>query len=392
MTPHSLARLIRLRNRRPRRLIPPGSPPGTIIINPKMPKPKLHLMAYTSGEFKEQPIENTAEIAQYLDKFPFIWLQVEGLGDEKVIADIKETFKLHRLAMEDVVSVHQRAKVEDYDDHIYIVMRLPTREGGILHIEQLSLFIGGNFVITFEERDHDALEPVKERIRRKLGLIRNMGADYLAYAVIDAVIDRYFPLLEHYGDTIEDVEIELLNEKGTGAVRKIYMIKQDLLALRRAIWPARDAINSLIRDEHQLISSAIRVYLRDCYDHVIQIIDILETDRELSSDLLDLHMTTIGNRTNEVMKILTMISTIFIPLSFIASVYGMNFNTDASHYNMPELNSPFGYPLVLSLMGMIAWLLVIFFWKKGWLRRGENSRTTPNIHHQEKDAKNDRES
>ncbi|MCC6548397.1 magnesium/cobalt transporter CorA [Candidatus Sumerlaeota bacterium] len=388
----SIARLIRMRHSRHRRLTPPGSPPGTIIIDPQMPEPKLHLMAYTSTEFKEQPIEKASDACAYLDKFPFIWLQVEGLGNAEVITEIKDVFKLHRLAMEDVVNVHQRAKVEEYDEHLYIVLRLPIRINGILRLEQLSLFIGKNYVITFEENDHDALEPVKDRIRRKLGLIRNLGADYLAYAVIDAVIDRYFPMLEQYGDMIEDVEIELLNEKGPGAVKKIYMIKQDLLALRRAIWPARDAINSMIRDQHPLISDGARVYLRDCYDHVIQIIDILETDRELSSDLLDLHMTMLSNRTNDIMKILTMMSTIFIPLSFIASVYGMNFNTDASHYNMPELNNPFGYPMVLLLMGFIGVVLVVFFWKKGWLgKRQTPSGTTANIHHGKKDGEHNHE-
>lgn len=354
---------------RHRRRTTPGSVPGTITIDPAMPFPEMHLMSFSAEEFREREIKAPEEATEELKTRPFVWLQVEGLGSEEILQRIKAAFGLHRLAMEDVVNLHQRAKVEEYDGYAYIVLRLAVMNGDV-HTEQISLFVGKNFVISFEERDNDALEPIKNRLRKGLGIIRTMGPDFLAYAIIDAVIDRYFPILEGYGDRIEAIETELLASFNRDTVKKVHTLKQDLLCMRRAIWPARDAINVLLRDQIGVMGKEVHVYLRDCYDHVTQIIDILETDRELSSDLMDLHMSNVSNRTNEVMKVLTIMSSIFIPLSFIASLYGMNFDTDVSPYNMPELAWPYGYPGVLLLMLTVGLSMLGFAWKKGWIGRG----------------------
>lgn len=355
------------RRRRTKRRTAPGSMPGTVAIDPNAPKPQIHLIAFTADHYVEKEIEDLAEIEPARQAHPFVWLQVEGLGDDRMLLALRDMFKLHRLAMEDVVNVHQRPKIEEYADSLYIVMRLPVQSDSV-HSEQLSLFIGGNFVITFEERDNDALEPVKERLRKKIGLIRGLGVDFLAYAIIDAVIDRYFPILETIGDQIEAVETQMLESPRRELINRVYCLKQDLLALRRCVWPSRDALNSLVRDPFPQLGAETRVYMRDVYDHIIQIMDHVETDRELVSDLRDLYLTNLSNRANEIMKVLTLLGSIFLPMNFIAALYGMNFNTD-SPYNMPELNWRLGYPFALTIMLSISISMLIFFWRKGWIWR-----------------------
>jgi len=266
-----------------------------------------------------------------------------------------------------VLSVHQRPKIEQYGEYYFIVTRM-VRLGEHLETEQLSLFLGKNFILTFQEgRPGDCLDLIRERIRQKGGRIREAGLDYLAYALLDAIVDCYFPILEEYGERLEAFEDEILTRPYGDTVARIHEIKRNLLTLRRAIWPQRETFNTLLRDELPLVTNETRLYLRDCYDHVTQLIDLIETYRELGADLIDVYLSSISNRTNEIMRVLTVISTIFIPLTFIAGVYGMNFNPSASPWNMPELNWFWGYPLSLLLMAVVAFGQLIFFRRRGWL-------------------------
>ena len=355
--------------RRFRRQTRPGDAPGTLVPPPDSPKPELTVFAYSADQLVEKTIAGVDELAPLRQRFPVIWLNVDGFGDTAVLQRIADLFGLHPLAMEDVVHIDQRAKVDDYDGTLFTVVRMVSFPGDELETEQLSLFLGKDFVITFQERPGgDSLSPVRERLRRSSGKIRRAGPDYLLYALVDAVIDGYFPVVERFGDKLDDLDSAVDDPKNRRTMTAIHAVRSGLLQLRRAAWPHREALQNLQRDTHALISDDTRVYLRDCYDHVIQIMDVLETYREMGSDMRDLYLTAVGNRTNEIMRVLTIMSTIFIPLSFIASVYGMNFNTERSRFNMPELNWIYGYPFALTIMAATALGLVGYFLRKGWLR------------------------
>ena len=233
--------------------------------------------------------------------------------------------------------------------------------------EQVAFFLGKEYVVTFQEHAIDCFEPVRDRIRRAKGRIRKAGPDYLCYALIDTIVDAYFPALERHGDQLEELEDKIVTRPEAEHVGQLHDLKRDLLMLRRAIWPHREMINELIRDEKSFIAADTRIFLRDCYDHTIQLMDIVETYREIASGLLDVYISSVSTKLNEIMKVLTIIATVFIPLSFIASLYGMNFDRAASRWNMPELGWPFGYPLVLLLMLATAGGLMGYFWRKGWL-------------------------
>ena len=354
-------------NRVVRRRTPPGASPGTILPDPKSPRPVIRVLAYDEARCTEKRIDRVEQISALLPEWPVVWINVDGLGDAATIEKLGKMFNLHRLTLEDVVNVHQRAKVEQYDDYLFIVGRMALVHDGKLATEQVAMFLGKNWVLTFQERAGDCFDPVRERIRKQRGRIRSAVTDYLTYALLDAVVDSYFPVLELYGEKLAALEDEVMAHADRETVRQIHEVRGDLLVLRRGIWPHREALAALARDENPLISAETRVYLRDCYDHTIQIIDLLEGDRELCSDLRDYYLSTISNRMNEVMKVLTIIATIFIPLSFIAGVYGMNFDPAASRWNMPELKWAFGYPFALGLMAAVAGALLIYFWRKGWL-------------------------
>ncbi len=347
-----------------------NAPPGTIRIDPDAPPPRISVLAYGPDDYVEQELASPEDLPDLLEQWPVVWINVDGLGDESVLLKLAEIFRLHRLAMEDVTSVSQRAKVEQYDGRCFMVMRMSyLREG--LQLEQLSVFLGDGFVVTFQQRRGDCLDPVRERIRKGAGRIRRAKADYLAYALLDAVVDGYFPVLEDYGERLERLEAEVIRHPVRDVVGKIHRAKRELMSLRRAIWPLREMFSSLVRDPIPQISDETRVYFRDCYDHVTQIIDMLETDRELASGLMDVYMSGVSNRMNEVMKVLTIIATIFIPLSFIAGVYGMNFDPDASPWNMPELGWRYGYPAVLAVFAVVAGGMLWYFRRKGWLGGGD---------------------
>jgi len=347
----------------------PGAMPGSVVVDPQAPPSVITVIAYGPDRVVEERIKDVAAVRQYLDRWPVTWINVDGLGDAEVIHKLGEMFHLHQLALEDVVNVHQRAKVEGYGDHLFIVARMVSWSDR-LETEQVSFFLGRNYVLTFQESvAGDSFEPVRERLRTDRGRIRQVGADYLAYSLIDSVIDAYFPVLERCGEALDQLEDEVIEGGNRGVVGRVHEIKHDLLTLRRAIWPHREALHELSRDPHPCIADGTRIFLRDCYDHTVQLIDLAETYRELGSDLRDLYMSSVSNRMNEVMKLLTVISSIFIPLNFIAGIYGMNFDPSASPLNMPELRWFYGYPFALSLMATVATTLLVLFYRSGWLRR-----------------------
>lgn len=346
-----------------------GSLPGTITIDKDAPPTTIILIDYSEAERIRVQLEKPEDCIPYLDTESVSWVDVLGLGSEDILLRLGKVFKLHLLVLEDIVNVPQRPKVEDYEDHLVIItqMVLLKEKATGFWTEQVSFVLGKHYLLTVqEEPTRDCFQSVRDRIRTGKGSIRNQGSDYLAYTLLDAIIDGFFPVLEAYGERIEELEEEVVTNPTRQTLEKIYRIRRELLALRRAIWPQRDAINALIRDGSDLISSDVRIYLRDCYDHSVQVMDLVETYRELSSGLMDVYLSSVGNRMNEIMKFLTVMSSIFIPLTFVAGVYGMNFNTDKSPWNMPELNWHWGYPLCLAVMFAIATALVIFFWRRGW--------------------------
>ncbi|MBW4680735.1 MAG: magnesium/cobalt transporter CorA [Microcoleus vaginatus WJT46-NPBG5] len=347
----------------------PGSLPGTLDLEPNAPPPDIVLIDYCETNASRHKITAPEACAPYLDTESVSWVDILGLGNQETWRKLGQVFNLHPLTQEDIVNVPQRPKVADYSDHLVIItqMVMPKEKTGGFWIEQVSLVLGKHYLLTVqEEPEHDCFGPVRERIRANRGSIRKNGADYLTYALLDAIIDGFFPVLEDYGERIDELEDEVVMNPTHQTLQKIYQVRRELLALRRAIWPQRDAINTLIRDGSDLLGPSVRIYLRDCYDHAVQVMDMVETYRELTSGLMDVYLSSMGNRMNEIMKLLTVVSSIFIPLTFIAGVYGMNFNAETSPWNMPELNWYFGYPLCWLIMSITAFGLVYFFWKRGW--------------------------
>lgn len=350
-----------------RRRTAPGALPGSVVTDPDAPKSVLRMMAFGPDKVEERSLSSVDEIRPYIGQWPVLWVNVDGLGDANAINALGEMFKLHKLALEDVVNVHQRAKVEPYPDNVYIVARMAeisqSRVGG----DQLSMFVGKNCVLTFQERAGDCFDSVRDQIRNARGRVRSSGPDFLAYLLVDAVIDHYFPLLEQFGEIIEDLEDRVVENPHRLLIARIHETKHDLLVLRRTIWPLREAVHALFREPIPFFAEETRLHLRDTYDHTVQIIDLLETYRETASSMLDIYLSALSNRMNEIMKVLTIIATIFIPLSWVAGVYGMNFRTEKSPFNMPELDWYWGYPFALFLMVAIVVAEVYFFWRKGWL-------------------------
>lgn len=349
----------------------PGSIPGTLNIEDDAELPEIVLIDYKSDRANRIGNLTPEACAKHLNTESVSWVDVKGLGSESILQRLGKVFELHPLVLEDVVNVPQRPKVEDYPEQLVIItqMVVPKPSGEGFWLEQVSLVVGKSYLLTVQEKpEKDCFLPVRRRIQYNKGSIRNMGSDYLAYALWDAIIDGFFPVLEIYGEKIEDLEDEVIFNPNNSSLAEVYQVKRELLALRRAIWPQRNALNTLIRDGSSVIDPEILIFLRDCYDHTVQIIDIIETYRELASSLTDIYLSAISNRMNEVMKLLTVISSIFIPLTFIAGIYGMNFDPSASPLNMPELDWYWGYPFCWALMITTAASLVYFFWRRGWFK------------------------
>ncbi len=360
------------RPRRPTRRVvkQPGAAPGTILPRSGGPGLRLRALAYGPDDLHEREIQSLDELDALRGERPVLWLDVEGAGDEPFLRALGARFGLHPLALEDVASLNQRPKLEDYGDHLFLLARLPRAEGEVRH-EQVSLFVGSGFVLSLQERSGDWTEPVRQRLRAGRGRIRQAGADYLAYALLDTVVDHAFPVLETLNERMDELEERVLAaQPPPGLVAKLTGLRRDVVELRRSIWPLRDVLNLLLVDPGPTFSEETRVFLRDCHDHVLRIIDWLETLREQGSGLMEVHLSMVSQRMNEVMKLLTIISTLFIPLGFIAGLYGMNFDRTASPWNMPELGWAFGYPLALGIMATVVLGLLVYFWRKGWLGGG----------------------
>ncbi len=327
--------------------------------------PTVTLIAYGPDGFEEREVREPADLIGYLANWPVCWITIdppgEGIEAMAAVENFAKLFNLHELEVEDIVNVHQRAKVEEYGEHLFVVTRMLI-ETNTAETEQLSMFLGRNYVLTFREVTTDCLDPVREKIRKGRGRIRQEHADYLMYAIIDAVVDSYFPLLTNLAEQLDEMEDIILEGGGDEAAASMYEIRRDLLSIRRAIWPTRELLSTLTRDTVPLVTETTRVYLRDCYDHAVRIIDLVEMYREVSTALMEVHYQRASNRLNEVMKVLTIITTLFIPPTLIAGIYGMNFD------HMPELRMPFGYPMALVTMAIVSLALLGFLHMKGWLR------------------------
>ncbi|HET7322241.1 MAG TPA: magnesium/cobalt transporter CorA [Longimicrobiaceae bacterium] len=364
--PPKHATAVRRERRRRARRPPPGSSPGLLSPVPDTTPPRVTVLAYGPDGMVDEVVNDLQQLRDLRGKWPVIWVNVDGVDHVETVVALGDIFGLHRLALEDVVSVPQLAKVDQYGDYLFIVARM-TDSMGDLGTEQIGLFLGRDFVLTFQEHPGDPFGPVRDRIRGNVGRIRSAGPDYLTYAVLDAIVDYYFPLLERLGDHLDDLEMEILRRPDRSTMGHLYRLKRELTSLRRSIWPEREVISSLMRDTPDLIDAETRVYLRDTYDHVVQTIELLEGYRDLASSLTDLYLSSMSQRTNEIMKVLTIFAAIFIPLTFIAGVYGMNFDTRVSPYNMPELDWYLGYPFALGLMAAVGLVMLGYFWRKGWL-------------------------
>jgi magnesium transporter len=352
---------------KPMRLVPrlsrkAGMPPATLVPmdEPKVEKVKITLFTYDEEKYEEKEFGSIEDaIAEGSRKVS--WINIDGLHEVNVMEEIGRVYKVHPLVLEDILSTHQRPKGEEFEDYYYIVFRMLYLIDGEIASEQVSLLLGRDFVISFQERTGDVFEPIRDRIRKGKGRIRNKGPDYLAYALMDSVVDSYFSVLEHLGDAVEQMEERLVIDASPEALLKIQRSKRNLALLRKSIWPLREVLSGLERSESPLIKKETGIFIRDVYDHTIQVIDTVETLRDLVSGMLDIYLSVVSNKMNEVMKVLTIIATIFIPLTFIAGIYGMNFKY------MPELEIPWGYGGVLATMVVVALVMVFYFRRKHWL-------------------------
>jgi magnesium transporter len=342
----------------------PGTRPGTLATDPEASPPEIQVIAYGPDTLNEVVVTDAEGLRPLLGESPVLWVNVYGVGHGVSLQAIGDLFDIHPLTLEDVSNVHQRAKVEPYGQYLFVIARMPAGEPP--ETEQISMILGPAFVLTFQERPGDHFDPVRERIRAGRARMRGGGASYLAYALIDAVVDSYFPVLDQLAEELEALEEEVLTDPSSDTAGGIHSIRRTLLGLRKVVGP--HAVNALLRGDSDLVTSQTELFLRDVYDHTVRITELAEAYRELSSDLMSMYLSAVSNRMNEVMKVLTIIASIFIPLGFIAGLYGMNFDPDVSRWNMPELGWPLGYPFALLLMLIVGGGFLWFVWRKGWLR------------------------
>ncbi|MHC4788555.1 MAG: magnesium/cobalt transporter CorA [Planctomycetota bacterium] len=342
-----------------------GLPPGTPVHvgERKAEKMRITVIDYDESDCRERVIATVEECFPYKDVPTVTWINVDGVHDVEAIGRLGEHFGLHPLLVEDIASTGQRPKMEDYDDHLYVVLKMLTFDEGAGQTvaEQVSLVLAENVVISFQEREGDVFDAVRERIRSARGRIRKMGADYLVYSLMDAVVDNYFVICEKLGEGIEPLQQELIEDPSPQTLGRIHSLKGEILFLRKVLWPLREVISGIERSEVELFSETTRPYLRDVYDHTIQVIDTIETYRDMIGGMVDIYLSSVSNRMNEVMKVLTIIATIFIPMTFVAGVYGMNFR------HMPELGWRWGYPAVLAVMVAVAAGMLVYFRKHDWI-------------------------
>ncbi len=342
-----------------------GMPPGSLIYTGEkghLPS-EITITRYNDQDFTENKFTQLTECPLVADPAVVTWINVSGIHQVKNLEQLGECYKIHPLVLEDILGAEERPKIEDYDDYLYIVLKTisyapDTNEIGA---EQVSLILGANYVITFHEGDGDLFAPIRDRLLQAKGRIRKMGADYLAYAIIDLIVDNYFVELDNFSDKVEFLEDEVVVRPSPQTLQDVHQFKNDMIMLRKSLWPLREVIARLERRESSLISENLANYFRDVYDHTIIAIDTVETYRDILSGMLDIYLSSMSNRLNEIMKVLTVIATIFMPLTFITSLYGMNFK------NMPELEWPYGYYCVIGLIAVIATSMLLYFRKRRWL-------------------------
>lgn len=353
-----------------RKLKKPGSAPGTVehIGEQRLEDVQLTVHDYDEDHIDEIAIQEVEESKPYLENPSKTWLKVYGVHDIEKLKSIWSYFDLHPLVQEDIVNTTQRPKAELYENNMYFVLKMLSWSDANNQIEseQVSIVLSNNYVLSFQETDQDFFKPILDRLKFGNVRIRKHGVDYLTYALIDAIVDHYFSVLEQIGERIEHLEDQLLDDPDHETLQQIHTLRRDLIFFRKSVWPLRDMLNSTIRDESPFIEDNTKLFLRDVYDHMVQIIDNIENYRDMVIGMHDIYMSHVSNKMNEVMKVLTIIATIFIPLTFIAGIYGMNFDPAASPYNMPELQWYWGYPLSILSMVIVAIIMVIYFKRKGW--------------------------
>ncbi len=340
-----------------------GKPPGTLVFvgKRKQETVKMHVTDYTPTKITERDAKKVEECFPYMKKPTTTWINVTGVHDTEIIERLGKCFGLHPLTMEDILNTGQRPKVEEFDKYLFIVLKMIRMESSEVEIEQLSIVLGRGFVISFQEREGDVFNQIRERINKKGSRFRKLGNDYLAYALMDAVVDNYFSVLENIGERIESMEEKLIGNPDPKTLNEIHKLKRELIFLRKSVWPLREVISTIQRGDSRLFGKKTQMYLRDVYDHTIQVIDTIETYRDMVSGMLDIYLSSVSNRMNEVMKVLTIFASIFIPLTFVAGLYGMNFKY------MPELDWEFGYPMVWLVIILMSSTMLIYFRRKGWL-------------------------
>ena len=344
---------------------PPGSRPGTLVVTPDAPAPRITLLTYDPAHTREQRIAEPEDLGGFLAEPGVHWVDIQGLGDIERLTRLGQLFELHALTLEDILNTPQRPKAEWLGRRALVILRAPFVDAdGDVEVEQISLVVGENYVLSFQERYSPRFQPVWDRIMRKLGVIRTQGADYLLYALIDATIDSYYPVLESLGDRLEELETEAMESPSEATLLHTNRVRNSLSEMRRGIWPQREAVQTLVRNDAQLFREETTAYLRDVYEHCLQVSEIVESYRDLVGSVNNTYLSSVSNRTNEVMRVLTIMASLFIPLTFIAGIYGMNFE------EMPELRFRYGYPLVWGVMLSCAVAMLIYFRRRGWLGGG----------------------
>lgn len=357
-----MAKLVRKRSQKL------GLPPGTLIyLGDKTDKAfEITTVTYNEQDYVETRATFFKECPRVSPEADTVtWVNVNGLQNTKNLEELGECFNLHPLVLEDILNTDQRPKLEDYGNYLFIVLKMLhlKEESREIVTEQVSLILGENYVISLHEHDQDVFQAIRERLQAGKGRSRRAGADYLAYTLMDLIVDHYFLILERLGEVIEELEDEVVAQPTPATLKEIHALKRDLILLRKSVWPLREVISSLERRDSPLIRGANVLYLKDLYDHVVQVMDNIETLRDIVSGMLDIYLSSVSHRLNEIMKVLTIIATIFIPLTFIAGIYGMNFE------HMPELKWPWGYYLILGIMALVALLMLANFWRRGWIGR-----------------------
>lgn len=346
-----------------------GARPGTLVIPDQAPSPQIRIISYGQDNVVDQECDanDPDAFAKAFEDQSVTWIDVQGFGDDKLMRRIGTVFQLHPLLLEDVINVPQRPKVEPYGNHLLIVVRMVRLEAAMIEMEQVSVVVGKNYVLTFQERYGDVFDPVRRRIRDSQAAVRKHGSDYLAYALIDTIVDGYYPVLESIGDQLESLESAVVTDPSPELLGQLNQFKNQLVNLRRGIWPQRESVSKLARDDYPAITEEVRVYLRDTYDHCVQTSEVTEMYREMVTGLMNVYLSAVANRTNEVMKVLTIVATIFIPLTFLAGIYGMNFDY------MPELHNKWAYPFVWLTMVALSLVMLVWFQRKGWISLGRRA-------------------